>query len=66
MKITIGQFIGLLALAVLVYYVVSPWWSDQDRGHWINRFNKSIIDDDREEASSSKTSAEPYDPSGWS
>jgi len=67
MKISIGQFFGLVVLAALIYYFVSPWWGDQDRNHWINRFNNSIIDDGRvENGNGSKSgSADTYDPSGW-
>ncbi|MEZ5337551.1 MAG: hypothetical protein R3F46_04740 [bacterium] len=68
MRITIGQFIGLVLIAAVIYYFVSPWWGQQDRNSWINRWNKSIIDDDREVGSTTSSSQEdkPYDPSGWS
>ena len=69
MRITIGQFIGLVLIAAVIYYFVSPWWGQQDRNSCINRWNKSIIDDDREVGSTTSTSSaddKPYDPSGWS
>ncbi|MCB1188498.1 hypothetical protein KDL29_15155 [bacterium] len=69
MRITIGQFIGLLLIAAAIYYFVSPWWGNQDRDSWINRWNNSIIDDGRDDGSASLTNkkdeSEPYDPSGW-
>ena len=66
MKITIGQFIGLLLIAAIIYYFISPWWGQQDRDTWINRWNNSIIEDGRYEGESTKKEEKPYDPSGWS
>ncbi len=65
MKISVGQFVGLLLIAAVVYYFISPWWGEQDQGSWINRFNNSIIEDGRAEGSSRNKEEKPYDPSGW-
>lgn len=65
MKITIGQFIGLVLIAAFVYYYISPWWGDQDQGGWINRFNNSIIEDGRVDTTKASRNQQSYDPTGW-
>ena len=67
MKITIGQFFGLVVIGLVVVYLVSPWWGDQDQDSWITRFTGSIIEDGRDESTvTSKSEQETeYDPSGW-
>ena len=39
MRMSIWQFLGLLAALGALYYVYNYWWLDQDRDSWINRMN---------------------------
>lgn len=63
MRLTIWQFLGLLALLAGVWCVWEYWWKDQDRTSWINRMNNSAL----ESESDRMKEVEPEQPAsdGW-
>ena len=64
MKLTIWQFVLLVAIIIGLYYLYSLWWVHQDRQAWSDKFSSWIIKSE-EEDESSKTPPPPAKSDGW-
>lgn len=62
MKLTIWQFVALIAALVAGYLIYSTWFSKQDQGGWIQNFNKSIQGDESRVDTTKK--GDPAAPAG--
>jgi hypothetical protein len=48
MKMSIGQFVALVAVLVAMYFAYTMWWSKQSREDWINQFHHNVYDNEGE------------------
>jgi hypothetical protein len=63
-KISVWQFLGLVAVCVGLYYFYHLWWIDQDRNAWIDRFNGGAINS-KEEMEQEQEVVAPPPSSTW-
>jgi hypothetical protein len=47
-RLTIGQFIGLVLLLAGLWFAYEYWWKGQDRTSWINRMHNNALESERE------------------
>jgi hypothetical protein len=64
MKLTIWQFVLLVAIIIGLYYLYSLWWVHQDRKAWSDKFSSWIIKSE-EEDDTSKPPPPPAKSDGW-
>lgn len=48
MRLTIWQFVGVVAALVGLYLIYNYWWLDQDRNSWIHKLNDSMYNSENE------------------
>lgn len=39
MRLSIWQFVGLILLVVLIWFIIYTWMPGQDQGSWIDKMN---------------------------
>lgn len=62
-RLTIGQFVGILLLLGIVFCIWKYWWMDQDRNTWINRMNNGMMDSNSKE--DAPVNEKPKKKDGW-
>jgi predicted tellurium resistance membrane protein TerC len=69
-KLTIWQFLAIVAALVVVYFVYTMWWSKQSQSGWIRKFNGGVTGDQSAESTTTENigpDGEPIEstPSPW-
>jgi hypothetical protein len=61
-KLSIWQFLGIVAVLVGLYYFYNLWWVQQDRNAWIDKLNGNVYNSKEE---MDGLDNEPVKESGW-